>query len=47
MAEIEEKAATYSHTFRQEVGGCEVAAAEKKRIGLTAGDLFCLEDKQE
>ncbi|KIN00305.1 hypothetical protein OIDMADRAFT_199656 [Oidiodendron maius Zn] len=47
VAEIEEKAATYSRIFRQEVGGCEVAAAEKKRIGLTAGDLFCLEDKQE
>jgi hypothetical protein len=46
VAEVEENAADYSRIFRHEIGGCEVAAVEKQRTGLTAGDLFCLEDRQ-
>jgi hypothetical protein len=47
VVDIEERATEYSRIFRHEIGGCEVAAAAKKRIELAASDLFCLEDKQE
>ena len=46
VTEMEENAAEYSHIFRHEIGGCDATAVQQKRIGLTAGDLFCLEDKQ-
>lgn len=45
MTEMEDRAVNYSRIFRHEIGGCDISAVEKTRIGLTAGDLFCLNDK--
>jgi hypothetical protein len=42
---IEQNAVDYSRIFQQEIGGCDATAAPKKRVGLTASDLFCLNDE--
>ena len=44
--EIRHHAVNYSRVFRHEIGGCDISAAEKLRIDLTAGDLFCLKDEK-
>jgi hypothetical protein len=44
VAEIEHQAADYSRIFQHEIGGCDVSVAQKKRVGLKAGDLFCFDD---
>lgn len=46
VADIEKIAAKYSSIFRHEIGGCDATVVEKQRSGLTASDLFCLEDKK-
>jgi hypothetical protein len=46
VLDLEQHASEYSRIFQREIGGCdEATATEKKRAGLTAGDLFCLDDK--
>lgn len=39
--ELQLKAKDYSRTFRHEIGGCANGVAEKERIYMLAGDLFC------
>lgn len=45
--EIGQRAVKYSMLFRHEIGGCNILAAEKPRVDLTAGDLFCLDNEAE
>lgn len=40
-AELQLKAREYSRVFRNEIGGCVVGVAEKERVLMLAGDLFC------
>ncbi|CZT07053.1 hypothetical protein WAI453_010782 [Rhynchosporium graminicola] len=40
----EQLALNYSRIFRREIGGCGKDAQEKERLGMFAGDLFCLDD---
>lgn len=43
--ELVKLAMEYSQVFRREIGGCtEEAIAEKVKTGMSASDLFCLED---
>jgi hypothetical protein len=37
-------AAEYSKVFRKEIGGCGEDSKEKVRTGMSAADLFCLDD---
>lgn len=37
-------AVDYSAIFRREIGGCSEDSVEKDRVGMFAGDLFCLDD---
>ncbi|TAQ84201.1 hypothetical protein B7494_g7473 [Chlorociboria aeruginascens] len=45
-SQIGVQAVTYSRLFRAEIGGCDTASPEKPRVGLTAGDLFCVFDEK-
>jgi hypothetical protein len=45
VTEIGTHAVNYSRIFRHEIGGCDASAIEKNRVDLSAGDLFCLDDR--
>ncbi|KAG4444223.1 hypothetical protein IFR05_000320 [Cadophora sp. M221] len=47
LADVDEfggLAVNFSSIFRREIGGCSEDSAEKDRVGMLAGDLFCLSD---
>ncbi|KAL2070446.1 hypothetical protein VTL71DRAFT_13472 [Oculimacula yallundae] len=47
LADVEtsgELAVNYSSIFKREIGGCSADSVEKDRVGMFAGDLFCLDD---
>lgn len=41
------RAVKYNKIFRHEIGGCDISTTEKVKVGLSAGDLFCLNDGED
>ncbi|ESZ95375.1 hypothetical protein SBOR_4231 [Sclerotinia borealis F-4128] len=39
--ELQLQANEYARVFRHEIGGCAIGVAEKERVHMLAGDLFC------
>lgn len=42
---LELQAKEYSKVFQHEIGGCAIGVAEKERVHMLAGDLFCSGDE--